>query len=85
MNQWEQALIDIIRRGYTPYDLHGENVMICSQTGNIKIVDVGLFKKHFQDSEDIDSFKTRNTDYQLTSETTERRLKTYISENVLNT
>lgn len=44
LDQWDNALTDIISEGYSPEDLHKENVMI-NQYGDIKIIDVGLFEK----------------------------------------
>lgn len=38
-------LLDIVDSGYSPYDMHQENIMICEKTSKLKIVDVGLFQR----------------------------------------
>lgn len=48
IERWNQTLDEIVRLGYSPYDLHEENVMV-DKNGNVKIVDVGFFKKHHGD------------------------------------
>lgn len=48
LDEWHNCLFTIIREGYSPDDLHENNVMI-SRDGRIKIVDVGWFFKHGQE------------------------------------
>ena len=38
-------LLDIVDSGYSPYDMHQDNIMICEKTSKLKIVDVGLFQR----------------------------------------
>lgn len=38
-------LLDIVDSGYSPWDMHQENIMICEKTSKLKIVDVGLFQR----------------------------------------
>lgn len=73
LDQWENALIDILKLGYSPYDLHESNVMIDIK-GNIKIIDVGFFKKHgCGDCLDYD-----NTGYRSAQRWTGEVLRQYI-------
>lgn len=48
---YEQGLIEIIKVGYSPKDLHEENIMI-DQNGKPVIVDVGLFQRVERDLDD---------------------------------
>lgn len=49
LTEWDEALLQIIDAGYSPFDLHENNVMI-SKDGRVKIVDVGFFREHSLDS-----------------------------------
>lgn len=53
LDDWHNALFSIIREGYSPDDLHENNVMI-SKDGELKIVDVGWFFKHGFDENRFD-------------------------------
>lgn len=44
--KFDLSLKQIIESGYSPRDLHENNVMIEEITNNPKIIDVGWFKKH---------------------------------------
>lgn len=64
VSDWNNALEDIIKIGWNPYDLHEENVMI-DLSGNLKIIDVGLFEKidsnHCLDTEELDDYAGYST------------------------
>ena len=65
LDEFENALFEIIKCGYTPYDLHKNNVMI-DKNGKIKIVDVGFFKLHEYDG-DIHGYYKHNDGYKEAS------------------
>ena len=62
IDKFKNALLDIVKAGYTPKDLHEYNVMIDSRNKEPKIVDVGLFRRHNQryDNSDIHSLESNN-------------------------
>lgn len=75
LDEFESALFEIIKCGYTPYDLHRGNVMI-DKNGRIKIVDVGFFKLHEYDG-DIHEYYKHNDGYKEASFTL-NSLKDYV-------
>lgn len=62
IEKWENALLDVVKAGYSPDDLHESNVMIDSKTREPKLVDVGWFFKHNEDYDDFD-IHSMKTDY----------------------
>lgn len=62
IDKWDDALLSIVRAGYSPDDLHDQNVMICEKTIKPKIVDVGWFFKHNEDYNNFNVDRMR-TDY----------------------
>lgn len=59
---WDEMLLQIIKLGYSPNDLHSENVMI-DENNNIKIIDVGWFEKH-NDNYSTESEMRENSGYE---------------------
>lgn len=76
LDQWKNTLIDILKLGYSPYDLHESNVII-DVKGNIKIVDVGFFKKHGYSGDCLDYYHD-NAGYSTAQEWTGEALRQYI-------
>lgn len=62
IEKWENALLEVIKAGYSPDDLHESNVMIDSKTREPKLVDVGWFFKHESNYDNFDIHKMK-TDY----------------------
>lgn len=77
IEQWECALLDILNLGYSPYDLHTSNVMI-NEDGDLKIVDVGHFRKHHQSDVHIE-YKS-NKGYSHAQALAGNTLKRYVSK-----
>lgn len=81
VKKWDNALIEIIKEGYTPDDLHPKNVMIEIDTMMPKIVDLGWFYKHNEDHSEssIEDIKD-NRGYKRAEYWTGRSLRSLISE-----
>ncbi|AYP68193.1 kinase [Bacillus phage vB_BcoS-136] len=62
LDLWDEALISVIKSGYSPDDLHESNVMIDIKTVTPKFVDVGYFFKHGKDDSYTD-IHTMRRDY----------------------
>lgn len=62
IEKWENALLDIVKAGYSPDDLHESNVMIDEDTLMPMMVDVGWFFKHNEDYNNFDIHMMK-TDY----------------------
>lgn len=81
LEQFNEALMDIIQLGYTPWDMHGDNIMV-DKDGNIKIVDVGFFKKHGVDfdrfGEDKHTYITSDRGYSQAQNLAGSELRNYI-------
>lgn len=54
LDKFEEYLIDVIVGGYSPQDLHGENVMIDLNTNKPKFVDTGWFRRNNREFDLID-------------------------------
>lgn len=52
---YKQGLKEIINAGYSPKDIHRYNVMIEEDTGKPVIIDVGLFKKYYDEPPNFES------------------------------
>jgi tRNA A-37 threonylcarbamoyl transferase component Bud32 len=81
IEMFEENLIEVIKNGYSPEDLHESNVMIDFKTNTLKMVDVGYFKKHYSDYDnfDIHSIK-KNVGYSTANTWTGRALQRYIDK-----
>lgn len=78
VEQFDKALLDIVKLGYTPWDMHGANVMV-NQDGKIKIVDVGFFKKHGETYDDNEEFTYKsNQGYSQAQNLAISELKNYL-------
>src|SRR6185312_6553113 len=62
IEKWENALLEVVKAGYSPDDLHESNVMIDERTIEPKLVDVGWFFKHNSNYDNFDIHKMK-TDY----------------------
>lgn len=70
VDDWENALFKIIEEGYTPNDLHDENVMICEKSGDVIIIDVGCFYKHNSDYHSDKDFMRKNDGFMMANDFT---------------
>jgi serine/threonine protein kinase len=80
ISKWHNALLDVVRAGYSPDDLHEHNVMIDEKTVTPKFVDVGWFFKHNKESfkdATIDEAKTEYG-YSRAEEWTGHVLRSYM-------
>lgn len=79
LKQWDDALIDIMLSGYSPYDLHEHNAMIDTK-GNIKIVDVGFFKPHHMNVTEENTYVLKDNDvgYSCAQDWAGRMLRDYV-------
>jgi serine/threonine protein kinase len=82
VDMFENCLIEIVKNGYSPEDLHESNVMIDFVTKTPKIVDVGYFKKHYSDYDNFDIHTIKNSDggYSRANMWTGKSLQRYVDK-----
>jgi RIO-like serine/threonine protein kinase len=79
IEDWHNALFSVIREGYSPDDVHENNVMI-SRDGELKIVDVGWFFKHGCEPNHFDDDSVKNEyGYERAEQWAGYHLKRYIN------
>lgn len=62
MNDFDNALLEVVKAGYSPHDMHESNVMIDSRTKKPRLVDVGFFKPHNEEYDNYDIHTIKNSD-----------------------
>lgn len=82
VEKWDDALLSVIANGYSPHDLHENNVMIEETTSNPIIVDTGWFFKHGNeyDINDKDSLRSDES-YSRANRWAGRVIRDYVSNN----
>jgi hypothetical protein len=75
--QFEKQMYEIIRLGWSPDDLHGDNIMI-DKEGNLIFVDLGYFVKHNKDFCGCEEFMRRDRGFKHSSDMAGEAIYIYV-------
>ncbi|MFS0905748.1 hypothetical protein AB3N02_22130 [Priestia aryabhattai] len=77
ITQFEKQMYEIIRLGWSPDDLHTENIMITNE-GKLIFVDLGYFVKHNKDYCNCEEFMRRDRGFRHSCDMTSEAIYIYV-------